>query len=87
MEQLSTGDLELRGMLLCQAKTGNASGQTRHIDVTYHYVRNSIDEGFIKVEFVVSEENCADIFTKNVHQAIYDEHKDAMIFKKEDMSD
>ena len=69
------------------AETASASGRTRHIDVKYHHVRNSIEEGFIKVEFVVSEENYADIFTKNVRQVIYDEHKDAMIYKQEDMSD
>ena len=69
------------------AETANASRRTRHIDVKYHHVRNSIEEGFIKVEFVVSEENYANIFTKNVRQAIYNKHKDAMIFKKEDMSD
>ena len=51
----------------------------------YYHVRNSIEEGFVKVEFIVSEENYMDMSTKNVCQAVYDEHKDVMIFNKKDL--
>jgi hypothetical protein len=40
--------------------------RTRHVDTRYHFVREFIEDGFIKFEFVRSVENDADIFTKNV---------------------
>src|ERR1700678_2006640 len=39
---------------------------TKHIDLKYHYVHECVAEGKIKVFFVPSEDNTADIFTKNL---------------------
>ena len=38
--------------------------KTKHIDIRYHYVRENNEEGNISVEYVLSGENIADIFTK-----------------------
>jgi hypothetical protein len=48
--------------------------RTRHVDTWYHFVLKFIEEGFIKVEFVRSVENDADIFTKNVSHDLYVKH-------------
>ena len=48
--------------------------RTRHVDTRYHFVREFIEDGFIKVEFVRSVENDADIFTKNVSHDLYVKH-------------
>jgi hypothetical protein len=48
--------------------------RTRHVDTRYHFVREFIEDGFIKVEFVRSNENDADIFTKNVSYEVYERH-------------
>ena len=50
------------------------SQRTKHIDVKHHFVREYIDKGLIKIVFVKSEENDADIWTKNVKQETYDKH-------------
>jgi hypothetical protein len=50
------------------------SGRTKHLDVRYHYVRELIEDGFIKIISVRSEDNFADGFTKNVSGSIYDAH-------------
>ena len=60
-------------MLLCMDNTGaiylsnnQALGsRTKHIDICTHTVRNLINEEVIKTLFVKSENNAADIFTKN----------------------
>jgi hypothetical protein len=39
-------------------------GQSKHIQVKYHYVRESEDEGLINVKFIRSEEQLSDILTK-----------------------
>ena len=48
------------------AKNPAATQRTRHIDVHYHYVRELIEKKLIEVEFVRSEDNLADPFTKNL---------------------
>eukprot|EP00122_Pirum_gemmata_P021620 Pgem_evm2s20129 len=40
------------------------SKKVKHIDVKYHAVREMIDQGLIKLEYISSEENIADLFTK-----------------------
>jgi hypothetical protein len=46
---------------------------TRHVS-RYHFVREFIEDGFIKIEFVRSVENESDLFTKNVNQELYAKH-------------
>ena len=38
--------------------------RTRHIDTRYHFVRECIEDGFIKIEFVRSIENEFEVFSK-----------------------
>ena len=64
------------------AETASASNRTRHIDVKYHHVRETIAEGLIKLVFVESKKNLADIFTKNVNKAILELHQEKMIGRK-----
>jgi hypothetical protein len=42
-----------------------ATARSRHIDARYHYVRDYIEDGVIKIQFVFTKENKADVFTKN----------------------
>ena len=39
---------------------------TKHIDVKYHFVRDEISDGKLKLLYVSSENNLADLFTKPV---------------------
>jgi hypothetical protein len=41
--------------------------RTRHVDTRYHVMRENIEDGIIKMEFVKSLDNDSDIFTKNVN--------------------
>ena len=52
----------------------NSGVRTRHVDTRYHFVREHVEDGFIKIVFVKSEENDADIFTKNVGKEAYEKH-------------
>lgn len=52
-----------------------AVGQrTKHIDVRTHFVREFIEDGIIKVIFVRSEDNEADIHTKNTSEDLFEKH-------------
>jgi len=48
--------------------------RTKNIDIRIHYVRNMITDGIIQTEFVKSEDNGADIFTKNVSENLQNYH-------------
>ena len=61
------------------AKNRTSGERTKHIDIKYHYVREMIDKGFIELEFVKSEVNTADIFTKNLGRELYSLHSEKLI--------
>jgi len=46
------------------AENQNTSYRTKHVDICFHFIRQHIQEGNVKVEFVRSRENDADLFTK-----------------------
>ena len=52
-------------------KTGT---KTKHIDTQYHYMRNYIKDGTLKVTFVQSADNKANLFTKNLGIDDFERH-------------
>ena len=46
------------------------SDQMKHVDICYHLICEYVEDGIMKIEFVKSEENYADLFMKNL-LAIY----------------
>jgi hypothetical protein len=50
----------------------SATSGTRHVDARYHFVREFIVDGVIKIIFVKSAENKSDGFTKKVISELYD---------------
>ena len=40
------------------------SQRTKHIDIKYHFIREAIDDGIIKLQYVSTTEQLADILTK-----------------------
>jgi hypothetical protein len=47
------------------------SQRTKHIDIRQHFVREFVEDGILKVIFVKSEDNDADIFTKNTTEILF----------------
>lgn len=44
-------------------------GQTKHIDIRYHFLRETVKEQKLSVKYIPTEENMADIFTKPLSRA------------------
>jgi Reverse transcriptase (RNA-dependent DNA polymerase) len=65
------------------AENSTATSRTRHVDTRYHFIRELIEDGIIKIIFVRSGKNRADGFTKNVSNEVYNEHLDTFIAEKE----
>jgi hypothetical protein len=51
-----------------RAQNSSSGVRTRHGDTRYHYIRENVEDGIIKIAFVKSMENDSNIFTKNVTQ-------------------
>ena len=49
----------------------STSGRTKHIDIRYRFVNEMVIDGFLKIVFVKTKENVADVFTKNVTSETY----------------
>ena len=66
------------------AENMSATARTRHVDARYHFIREMIVDNLIKVIFVRTDDNDADIFTKNTTQQVYDNHVKKYLIDKED---
>jgi hypothetical protein len=38
--------------------------RTKHIDLRYHFIREAVEDGKIKVNYILTDDNVSDIFTK-----------------------
>ena len=45
-------------------KDNKFHARTKHIDLRYHFIREAVEDGKIKVKYVPTDENVSDIFTK-----------------------
>jgi hypothetical protein len=54
------------------AENPSSGVRTRHIDTRYHFIREHVEESFIKIIFVKTNENDVDIFVKNVNKETYE---------------
>jgi len=43
--------------------------RTKHIDIRYHFIREAVGDGKIKVEYIPTDENPFDIFSKPLTKA------------------
>ncbi len=65
------------------SKNITTSQKTKHVDIPYHFVHEFMEDGFIKIIFVQTKENRADIFTKNMSGPTYKHHSGEFVGTKE----
>ena len=46
-------------------------GQSKHIDIRHHFLRELIERGNLKIQHIRSEDNIADIFTKPLAETLF----------------
>ena len=64
------------------AESPSMSSQSRHIDTRYHFVRQMVTDGEIWIVFTLTDDNVANIFTKNVKLEVYNWHAKVLIAQK-----
>ena len=60
-----------------------ATARTRHVDARYHFVREYVKDGYIKIQFVKTANNQSDGFTKNVNPDTNASHTQHYLAKKD----
>jgi hypothetical protein len=60
--------------IICLVKNQQVSSRTKHIDIRHHYGRDLQDSKALDVRFKRSENNSADIMTKNTTREVHDKH-------------
>ena len=58
------------------------SDRTKHIDIRTSFVKEYQEDGKIVMKFVQSEDNEADIFTKNTMNANFQNHQKKLVWDK-----
>ena len=61
-----------------------ASIRTQHINVRYHFVREYVENGVVKIVFVRLEKNNSDVFTKNTMREIFHRHTGKFMVEVDD---
>ena len=56
------------------AENGFRSRRTRQIDVKHHMVRDAVDGGITRVEYVKPGEQHADVLTKAIESKSFEKH-------------
>ena len=51
---------------ICMSKNQQSHGQSKHIDIKYHFVREKVSEGSIELRYCTTENMLADMFTKGL---------------------
>jgi hypothetical protein len=62
-------------------KTQVQGVRTHHIDTRYHFVPEHIEDGLIKIVFVKSRINDADMFTANLGKEAHEKHVNKFLGK------
>ena len=56
------------------SKNWSVSGRTRHDSIRQNFLRKLHEEGIITVKWIPTEENSADLFTKNLSGPTFEKH-------------
>jgi hypothetical protein len=54
------------------AKNAQFSQRTKHIDIKHYFIRDHLDKGEIKLAYIPSQENIADILTKSLDKTRFE---------------
>ena len=63
----------------------NTGDRTKHIDIRTAFVKEYQETGKIVIKFVKSEDNEADIFTKNTSSIIFQRHQEKLVWDKKEV--
>ena len=67
---------------ICMAKNPQFHGRTKHVSIKYHFIRDQVDEGTVKLQYCKSENMLADVLTKGLPREQFERLRKVMGFKQ-----
>ena len=52
----------------------SVGGRTRHVEVRYHFLRELKEQNIVRIKWISTHANCADLFTKNLTGPVFTKH-------------
>ena len=74
-------------LLLSENKDMTGEIISKHIDIRTSFVKEYQEDGKIIIKFVKSEDNEADIFTKNTTNIIFQKHQEKLVWDKKEVTE
>jgi hypothetical protein len=62
------------------SQNGVKSERTKHVDIKYHFVNEMIEKEFIKLIWIQSDKQQADIFTKGLAKPLFEHFRNELMF-------
>lgn len=69
------------------SENSTSSSRTQHMDTRYRFIEQLQEDGLIKLKFVPTKENIADVATKNVSADIMDAHINKYLVHKDEIEE
>jgi hypothetical protein len=90
---MSMFDLEMEAtMILCDNQscikmTENPMfhDKTKHIEIWYHYIRDMVQKGAVKLQYVGIDEQVADVLTKPLSRVKFEYYRDKLGVVRKDL--
>ena len=60
---------------ICLAKNPKDHPRTKHIDVRYHYVRETVERKVMRIEYIPTGDMTADALTKGLPKPSFEKHR------------
>ena len=80
-QDLVTINIDNKGVI-DYANNAQFSQRTKHIDIKHYFIRDYIEKGEIKLAYVASEANIADILTKSLDRARFEKLRELIGIKQ-----
>jgi len=52
--------------------------QTKHIEIKYHYIWDMVEKGAVKLQYIATDEQTADVFTKPLSRVKLEHFRDKL---------
>ena len=64
---------------LKMASNRHSSKRTRHVAIKHYLIRDAVDEGKVRVTYVKTEDQHADVLTKPLDRRMFQKHVNALM--------
>jgi energy-converting hydrogenase A subunit M len=59
--------------------------KSKHIEISYHYIRDMVQRGAIKLQYIITDEHVADVLTKPLSRVKFEHFRDKLGIVRKDL--